>query len=46
MTKNSDIICRKFWCLGLVLFDIPKDVVFGKVLTLTNILRFQGVNLT
>ena len=40
-----DIIFRKFWGLGFVLFDIPEDVVFWKVLKVSNILRFQGVNL-
>ena len=33
------------WYLGLVLFDSPKDVVFGKILVFGNILRFLGENL-
>ena len=32
------------WDLGLVLCDIPKDVVSGKILVFGNILCFPGVN--
>ena len=32
------------WDLGLVLFDSPKDVVFGKIFVFCNILNLPGVN--
>ena len=32
------------WDLGLVLCDIPKDLVSGKILVFGNILCFPGVN--
>ena len=33
-----------FLGLKLMLFDSPKDLVFGKILVFGNILRFPGVN--
>ena len=32
------------WDLGLILFDIPKDVVFPEILVLSNIFGFLAVN--
>ena len=33
-----------FWDLGLTLFDIPKDVIFAKILVLSNIFGFSAVD--
>ena len=37
-------LCDFFWDLGLMLFDIPKDICFLKFLVLSNIFGFVSVN--
>ena len=37
-------LCEFFWKLGLMLFDIPKDIGFLEFLVLSNIFGFASVN--
>ena len=37
-------ILQFFWDLGLTVFDISKDAVFGEILVFSNIFGFPAVN--
>ena len=41
---NFTRFARFFWDLGLIFFDIPKDVFFPEILVLSNIFGFLAVN--
>ena len=36
--------CDLLWELGLMLFDVPKDVGFPEILVISNIFGFPAVN--